>query len=133
LAPKQLLLLYLSLCVLSLGVASGFWYVGATLVLPFAWLELTLVGVAFWVYARHAVDAERIVLSASQLVVELECAGRLERAEFNRAWVRIEPKADDRSLIEVSGQGRRVEVGRFVRPEHRRALAYEIRSALRGT
>jgi uncharacterized membrane protein len=64
-------------------------------------------------------------------VVELENAGRLERAEFNREWVRVEPSAGDRSLIEVSGQGRRINVGRYLRPELRPALAQEIRRALR--
>ena len=39
--------------------------------------------------------------------------------------------AGDTSLIEVSGQGRKVKVGRYVRPELRPALAHEIRTALR--
>jgi uncharacterized membrane protein len=46
--------------------------------------------------------------------------------------VRVEPSADDRSLIELSGKGRRVSVGRYLRPELRPVLAREIRSALRG-
>jgi uncharacterized membrane protein len=43
----------------------------------------------------------------------------------------VEPAVDDRSLIEVSGQGRRVIVGRYLRPELRPQLAREIRKALR--
>ena len=100
--------------------------------MPFAWLELTAVGAAFTVYARHARDGEKISLNGGQLVVELETAGRLQRAEFNREWVRVEPKDGDGSLIEVSGQGRTVRVGRHVRPELRPALAREIRRVLRG-
>lgn len=65
-------------------------------------------------------------------MVELETAGHTQRAEFNREWVRIEPKDDDGSLIEVSGQGRMVRVGRHVRPELRPLLAREIRFALRA-
>lgn len=130
--PAQLVWLYVSLCVVSLGIAGFFWVQGATMVMPFAWLELVVVGAAFRVYARHATDGERIVLQGGQLVVELENAGRLERAEFNREWVRVEPKNGDGSLIEVSGQGRSVRVGRHVRPELRPALAREIRHALRG-
>jgi uncharacterized membrane protein len=129
--PVQLGWLYLSLCVVSLGIAAGFWLVGATMVMPFAWLELLAVGVAFLVYARHATDGERIVLQGSQLVVEQTNAGRVARAEFNREWVRVEPQRDDRSLIELSGQGRRVHVGRYIRPELRSVLAKEIRMALR--
>ena len=129
--PVQLAWLYVSLCVVSLGIGTVFWWHGATLVLPFTWIELVAVGAAFVVYARHAADGERISLQGRQLVVELENAGRLERAEFDREWVRVEPSAADRSLIEVSGRGRSVNVGRYVRPELRPALAREIRRALR--
>lgn len=130
--PAQLAWLYLSLCVLSLSIGMVFWWYGATLVLPFAWIELAAVGAAFVAYARHAADGERISLQGRRLVVELENAGRLERTEFDSQWVRVEPSAADRSLIEVSGRGRSVSVGRYVRPELRPALAQEIRRALRA-
>ncbi|MBX3656991.1 MAG: DUF2244 domain-containing protein [Ramlibacter sp.] len=130
--PAQLGWMYLSLCVVSLGIGMMFWWRGAHLVLPFAWAELVAVGVAFLVYARHATDGERISLEGGQLVVELESAGKLERAEFSREWVRVEPTAGDRSLIALSARGRSVSVGRYVRPELRPALAREIRMALRA-
>ena len=130
--PAQLGWLYLSLCVLSLGIGVFFWMQGATLVLAFAGLEIGLVGLAFLAYARHATDGEWISLQGASLVVEREFAGRRERAEFSRQWVRVEPKSGDRSLIELSGQGRSIEVGRFVRPELRQVLAREIRRALRS-
>jgi uncharacterized membrane protein len=120
------------MCVLSLGIGCFFWWQGATLVLAFAGLEVALVGLSFLVYARHATDGEWISLQGANLVVERESAGRRERTEFARQWVRVEPKSGDRSLIELSGQGRSVEVGRFVRPEMRQMLAREIRRALRS-
>jgi uncharacterized membrane protein len=129
--PAQLGWLYASLCALSLGVGTFFWFQGAVLVLPFAWLELAAVGVAFFAYARHAADGETIQLRGRQLVVELESAGQRQRAEFDREWVRVEPSVADRSLVELSGQGRRVNIGRYVRPELRPLLAQEIRRALR--
>jgi len=107
-SPAQLGWLYASLCVVSLGIGTFFWFQGAVLILPFAWLELAAVGLAFLAYARHAGDGEHILLQGRRLVVETESAGRLERAEFNRDWVRVEPDADDRSLIEVSGQAREI-------------------------
>jgi len=131
--PAQLGWLYASICVVSLSIGTFFWLQGAKLIMPFAWLELAVVGVAFVVYARHATDGEKISLQDGRLVVELENAGRLERAEFQREWVRVEPKTGDHSLIEVSARGRSVEVGRYVRPELRPALAREIRMALHGT
>lgn len=130
--PSQLAWMYASLCIVSLGIGMAFWLNGAPLVLPFAWLELAAVGLAFMLYARHATDGEKIALQGGRLVVELEHGGHYERTEFLPHQVRIEPQAGDRSLIEVSGQGRSVKVGRYVRPELRAALAREIRMALRG-
>lgn len=129
--PSQLGWMYISLCVVSLGIGLGFWAHGAHLVLPFAWAELAAVGAAFLLYARHATDGEKIALQGGRLVVELENAGTVQRTEFLPHQVRIEPQDSDRSLIELSGQGRSVRVGRYVRPELRAALAREIRMALR--
>jgi len=129
--PAQLAWMYGSLCVVSLGIGVWFWSMGAWFVLGFAGVEVLAVGFALLVFSRHATDGETISLRGSQLVVELETAGRHERAEFSRDRVRVEPKAGDNSLIEVSGQGRSVKVGRFVRPELRPVLAHEIRRALR--
>jgi uncharacterized membrane protein len=130
--PHQLLALYLSLCAVSLGIAVFFWVQGATLVLPFASIELMAVGLAFVVYAQHATDGERIVLQEGQLVVELEQAGRMERAEFPQEWVKVEPRGGDGSLIQLSARGKTIQVGRFIRPELRPLLAKEIRLALRA-
>lgn len=130
-SPAQLLAVYASLCVISLGIATCFWLSGATLVMPFAWVELVLVGLALLVYARHATDRELITLQPGRLVVEHLNGGRIERAEFVPDWVRVESRDDDRSLIELSGQGQMIAVGRYVRPELRRALAEEFRTTLR--
>ena len=102
--PAQLGWMYASLCAVSLGIAIFFWFQGAVLILPFAWLELAGVGIAFLVYARHAGDGERISIEGRQLVVELESAGQLQRAEFNRDWVRVSAQSavsleDMRSLL----------------------------------
>jgi len=130
-SPAQLLLVYLMLCGVSLTIGLFFWFQGAPFVIGFAGLELALVGWAFMAYARHATDGEWISLQGASLVVERDTAGRRERAEFERQWVRVEPKAGEHSLIELSGRGRKMEVGRFVRPELRQVLAGEIRQALR--
>ncbi len=129
--PRQTLFFFGSLCLLSLAIGLFFWHQGATLVLPFAWLEVFAVGAALFVYTRHAADSERIQLQPGRLTVEHACGRHVERVEFAPAWVRVEPELGDRSLIELSGQGSRIHVGRFVRPELRRQLAEELRWALR--
>jgi uncharacterized membrane protein len=131
-SPAQLLAVFASLCVVSVGIGVYFWVQGASLVMPFACLEVVSVGLAFVLYARHARDGEKISLQGPELIVERDIAGKHERSAFKRDWVRVEPLAADGSLIELSGQGRRVQVGRYVRPELRALLAQEIRTALRA-
>ena len=123
---------YLSLCAVVLtGMFLAGWQQSSPRLTKCVWLALLAVGVALVRYARHASDAEKILLQGGQLVIELESAGRTERAEFHRDWVRVEPRHGDGSLIEVSGQGYSVRVGRHMRPELRPMLAREIRRALR--
>jgi uncharacterized membrane protein len=129
--PRQVLSAYILLSVLSLGIASLFWLQGATLVIPFAGAELLALGLAMLVYARHAADGEDIRLGRAALTVVRTCGTRTECVEFQPMWVRVEPEHGDRSMVELSGQGRRVAVGRFVRPELRSQLAEELRWALR--
>lgn len=130
-APRQLFGVYAVLCVLSLGIAAMFWLQGATLVMPFAWAEVLAVGAALLVYAAHAADCERIRLQGGRLTVECNSGRHTDRVEFRPEAVRVEPEHGDGSLIELSGQGHSIRVGRFVRPELRRELADELRWALR--
>jgi uncharacterized membrane protein len=129
--PAQLVAFYLSLSAWSLAIAGAFWWRGATLVMPFAGIEILAVGAALLVYARHAGDRERVTLAPGRLSVECTVGRRTDLIDFAPAWVRVEPSHGDRSLIELSGEGKRIAIGRFVRPEQRRALADELRAALR--
>ena len=130
-APRQLLAFYLSLSLLALAIGAFFWMRGAPFVLPFAGAELLALGAALLIYARHAADRESLVLRPGRFTVVCTLGRRTEQVEFAPAWVRVEPQHGDGSLIELSGEGRRAAVGRFVRPELRRALADELRAALR--
>jgi uncharacterized membrane protein len=131
-APRQLFGFYAVLCLLSLGIAAAFWAQGATLVMPFAWLEVLALGAALLLYGAHAADCEHIRLQDDMLTVEHANGRRTERAAFRRGAVRIEPEHGDGSLIELSGQGQRIMVGRYVRPELRRELADELRRSVRS-
>lgn len=129
-SPGQLGGVFVALAVVSLLVATFFWFMGATLVLPFTAVELVALAAAFLVHARHATDRECIRLTAGQLVVEQELAGKTLRCQFARHAVRIEPRRDGDRLVELRGGGQVVRVGRLLRSELRPALAAEIRRAL---
>ena len=128
--PGQLAASFALIAFVSLTIGAFCWFQGAVLVLPFASLELLAVGIAFVVYARHALDGDRIWLEGSVLVVESENAGEMVRREFQRAWVRIEQVAHGNAMIEICCHGQRVPVGRFIRNELRQRVAAELRLAL---
>lgn len=131
LKPRQVMAAFAVACVLSLAAAVVCWALGARLVLPFAGLELLALGGLWLAYARHAGDRETLTLRAGALDVEQQDGATVRHTSFRAAGVRVEPARADGSLIELSGPGRRVQVGRWVRPELRGALARELRRALR--
>jgi uncharacterized membrane protein len=130
--PRQLFGVYLSLCALSLAIATGFAWFGAAPVLAFAGVELLLLGAALLTYARHATDHERVTLCGPALSVEHHRGNQAVCSEFRAAWVRVEPLSSDHSLIEVAADGHTARIGRYLRPELRPSLARELRAALRA-
>ncbi|MDT7834442.1 DUF2244 domain-containing protein [Aquabacterium sp. OR-4] len=130
-SPRQLIAAYLLLCSVSLLVAGGFWWHGVGLVVVFTGIELVAVGVAMLMVARHAGDRETVTLSGREVAVEQRVGPGVERVTFRAEWLRVEPAAEDGSLVELSGEGRSVRIGRHVRPELRVELARELRRALR--
>ena len=119
---------------LSVGIGRLFWLRSAVTFTSLDWLDVIAVAAAstaLWLHARHAADHESIHLQPGRLTVEHVSANHIERVEFAPNWVRVEPEQGDRSLVELTGEGRRIVVGRFVRPELRRQLADELRWALR--
>ncbi len=130
--PAQLGAVYLSLCGLSMVIATPFAFHGATVVLAFAGLELLAVGAAMLMFARHVRDGDLLTLTGQTLQVEQSNGSRTVMTEFRAEWVSVEPRHGEGSLVEISGQGHRVLVGRFLRPELRPTLANELRLALRS-
>lgn len=133
LTPSQLGGFYLSMCTVSLIIALGFAFNGAPVVLWFAGIELALLAVALLVYARHATDADTLTLAGQDLTVEQTRGSVCTATRFKTPWLSVEPLHGDGSLIELSGQGRAVCIGRFLRPEARADFARELRMALRAS
>jgi uncharacterized membrane protein len=135
--PRQLARAYAVLCSISLAVALAFFLHGFWMVLAFSLLELACVGLALLLYARHALDRERIALSSDCLLVECVQADVRSLSRLDPLWTRVLPAAETarggsrRFLITLESRGVRVEVGRFVNDAQRRQVARELRKALR--
>jgi uncharacterized membrane protein len=133
LSPRQVGRAYALLCCASLAVGVGFLLRGAWMVLAFSLVELSVVGLALLVYARHALDRERIALSDGCLLVEWMHADECRQQQLDplRTSV-VVPEGGRRSLVTLESRGVTIEVGRFATLPQRRRLARELREALRS-
>lgn len=129
--PRQLGGLYLTLGTVSLAVASFLAWHGARFMLPLVGLELSAVGAALLFHLRHAGDRETLTLVGGSLAVEQCFGSRVQRTDFAAEWLTVEPAAGQGSLVELSGRGLKVRVGRTLAPGLRGAFAQELRLALR--
>lgn len=133
-SPAGLLCVFAALAFVVLAIGAGFAVAGAWLVLPFAGLEVLLLGVAFVVYARHAADYERIELRSGKLTVEVAEAQRTARFEVDPSRARLcLEEADARGArVVLRGPGEEdVELGRHLDAAARAVFAAELKKRLR--
>ena len=116
----------MALAALVLAIGAGFAVAGAWLILPFASLEVLLLGAAFVLYARHAADYERIELESGRLSVEVADGGRTLNYRMDHARVAME---EGRVVLRDAKE--ELEVGRTLGAEARAELAAELERLLR--
>lgn len=128
-SPRGLLLVFALLAALAVGIASAFAALGAWLILPFAGLELVLLGAAFWITARHATDYERIERARDTLVVDVSEAERLRHYELDarRARVRLRD-----GQVQLHAPQAQLEVGRHLDAASRAGFAAELGKRLQS-
>ncbi len=130
LSPRQLAVWFVSISTVSLGIAASFAAFGAWLIVPFAVLEVSVLGIAFFCYARHAADYERIEVGPGRLRVEAGHGARVRVEEVSPPWVRVDYRERLGGPIVLVAGRQKFAVGRYV-PDHRKgALADELRGAL---
>jgi uncharacterized membrane protein len=115
-----------------MSIAGAFAMHGAWLVVPFAVLEVSALGLAFLIYARHAGDYEWIQVVSGEVTVELASASKVSRSVLAAPWVRVEYRGLPRDLVQLKCGKQRLAVGRFVPDATRKALAQELRTVLAG-
>lgn len=132
LTPRQLAMWFAALSLVSAVIAVAFAFQGAWMVVPFAVLEITALGIAFLVYARHAGDYELIKVVSGEVTIEMSSAQRVERSVLSAPWVRVEYRGRPRDLVELKSGRNHYAVGRYVSDQARKVLAQELRLELSG-
>ena len=124
-----------SLAAVCLATSSGFALLGYWLILPFAGLEIGLLGWAFRVLRSREGDYESLVIEDDVVVLEWHCGNRGERREMNRQWARVvcNCRTPGRNCrLSLCSHGRATEVGQYLSDEARLKLAATLRSRLQG-
>jgi len=132
-SPAGLLWVYGLIAAVTLGIAAVFATLGAWVILPFAGIELAVLGIAFAVNGRHAADYERIELGGGVLVVEVCETDSVRRHEFNPARASVMVAGAGHGMrVMLESPGRSLEIGRHLHERARLALAGELNRRLRN-
>jgi uncharacterized membrane protein len=130
-------LLFGSICLVTLAIATLFLVQGYWPVLPFAGLELALLGWALGVSSRRRHWRECILVSDAEIAIETAIRGELTRVVFSRHWARIKLRAPFYALhpsrLVIESHGRSVEVGGFLNEEERRRLGLRLKQLVGST
>ena len=127
-SPAGLAGVFAALAFVVVAIGAGFAAAGAWLVLPFAGLEVLLLGAAYLLYARHAADYERIVLEAGRLIVEVAQAQNTSRYEMEACRARV---CVEEHRVLLRGAGNELEIGRHLDAHTRAKFAAELQRRLR--
>ena len=117
-----------------LSIGLGFAYVGATLILPFAGLEVIFVGICTYLVLNKTSQQEVITLSKDKLIIE-KGAYRLKKEwEYFRLWSYITVERPQHpwypAHIVVTSKGERVPLGDFLTEEEKEELVSSLESII---
>ena len=132
-SPRRALLLLGATAAVSLAIGAGFALAGAWMILPFAGIEIAALAAAFYIFARHAGDYERISVREGRIVIEICDANATRVHEFSPGWARLAVRtAASDSRLFVRSHGQEVEIGRHLTAPARGVLARELGARLGG-
>lgn len=117
-----------------LSIGLGFAYVGATLILPFAGLEVIFVGICTYLVLNKTSQQEVITLSKDKLIIE-KGAYRLKKVwEYFRLWSYITVERPQHpwypAHIVVTSKGERVPLGDFLNEQEKEELVSSLESII---
>ena len=131
---KSGLIFVLVIAFTCLSIGLGFAYVGATLILPFAGLEVIFVGICTYLVLNKTSQQEVITLSKDKLIIE-KGAYRLKKVwEYFRLWSYITVERPQHpwypAHIVVTSKGERVPLGDFLTEQEKEELVSSLENII---
>lgn len=135
-SARNLVASVICLAVVCLTIALSFFSLGLWLVLPFAGLEIFVVGVAVGYTIRRSEDCEIILIDNNTVLVTQRKASRTREQTFQRYWarVRFHPGATPLrpSCLQLGSHGEFIEIGRDLTHEYKKELSLRLSQVLRN-
>ena len=129
-SPALLATLFAGLSLLTLTIGSAFYWVGASLILPFSVIEVAALLTAYFYNAIHANDYEKLLVSESTIQIERKIGFHTSQIELLRSMTRVDQTLHPNKLIELRHGKHSTFFGRFVHANLRPELAQHISSRL---
>ena len=128
LTPRQARAFFLVTCAAALGLAGALSLLGYWPILPFAGLEMAVLGVALHLSMRRRRQLQTILLSDDEVrILSRGIRGSRSEVVFPRHWAQVKLRAaivrSHPSRLTIESMGRVCEVGPFLTEEERRGLA----------
>lgn len=137
LTPRGALLFFGATAVGSLTVAGMFAWYGMWPILPFAGLELFVLGLGLGLSMRRGRYWEEISVREDRITIRRQGFEPGQVVEFSRHWAQVELRpplrAGHHGRLLIRSHGRTCEVGEVLTEEERRELAGRLRELIGGT
>ena len=118
-----------------LTIGFGFAYVGATLILPFAGLEVLFVGICVYLVLNKTSQQEVITLSKDKLIIEKGAYKIKQVWEYFRLWSYISVERPRHpwypAHIVVTSKGERVPLGDFLNEQEKEELVSNLETIIK--
>jgi uncharacterized membrane protein len=130
LSVRGALIFYGSLCGVSFGIAGFMAFIGFWPVLPFAGLEMALLGWALKATLARRFHCQTITVTETDVSVESRYRTHYAQVVFPRHWAQVKLRRPASRLhpsrLTIESHGRQCELGAFLTEEERRGLAREL-------
>jgi uncharacterized membrane protein len=130
-SPTLLAVIFIFLGLISVVIGVGFYFMGATLILPFSLLEVFALVAAYFYNALHANDFERLRVDSKNVFFQSKFGLKYREENFIKSLARVLP-SEHQNLINLSQGQKNIHFGKYIHSSVRALLELEVKQALKS-
>ena len=128
-SPTQLAIIFIFLGIISIFIGVIFYSFGATLILPFSFLEVFALVASYFYNALHANDYECLRVDSKNVYFQSKFGFKYFEENFLKSLTRVLPSSHD-NLINLTQGQKNINFGKNIHTRLRSFLEIEIRRAI---